>query len=141
MNLNGGSCLLPKETTTTNLLIFIVWLLNLCRNLIGQTGSGTVHKGRLWTGQDVLASYFSSPRSAINTMWFSVFLKVKFDVYAMCHLACLSMLLRVRLITQYVYLLGFQEFIVEILILSLLHHFNLVTLIGYCTDGDQMKDC
>ncbi|XWS20842.1 hypothetical protein CRYUN_Cryun30bG0003700 [Craigia yunnanensis] len=32
---------------------------------------------------------------------------------------------------------GFQEFIVEVLMLSLLHHVNLVTLIGYCTDGDQ----
>lgn len=32
---------------------------------------------------------------------------------------------------------GNQEFIVEVLMLSLLHHTNLVTLIGYCTDGDQ----
>ncbi|XWS24601.1 hypothetical protein CRYUN_Cryun28dG0117200 [Craigia yunnanensis] len=32
---------------------------------------------------------------------------------------------------------GFQEFIVEVLMLSLLHHVNLVTLIGYCTAGDQ----
>ncbi|XP_047321688.1 probable serine/threonine-protein kinase PBL21 isoform X2 [Impatiens glandulifera] len=32
---------------------------------------------------------------------------------------------------------GNQEFIVEILMLSLLHHSNLVTLLGYCTDGDQ----
>lgn len=32
---------------------------------------------------------------------------------------------------------GFQEFIVEVLMLSLLHHSNLVTLTGYCTDGDQ----
>ncbi|XP_022153154.1 probable serine/threonine-protein kinase PBL21 [Momordica charantia] len=32
---------------------------------------------------------------------------------------------------------GFQEFIVEVLMLSLLHHPNLVTLTGYCTDGDQ----
>ncbi|KAK9164715.1 hypothetical protein Syun_005617 [Stephania yunnanensis] len=32
---------------------------------------------------------------------------------------------------------GNQEFIVEILMLSLLHHPHLVNLIGYCTDGDQ----
>ncbi|GAA0144328.1 hypothetical protein LIER_04810 [Lithospermum erythrorhizon] len=32
---------------------------------------------------------------------------------------------------------GNQEFIIEVLMLSLLHHFNLVNLIGYCTDGDQ----
>ncbi|XP_051124532.1 probable serine/threonine-protein kinase PBL21 [Andrographis paniculata] len=32
---------------------------------------------------------------------------------------------------------GTQEFIVEVLMLSLLHHPNLVNLIGYCTDGDQ----
>ncbi|KAL9358255.1 hypothetical protein Peur_051508 [Populus x canadensis] len=32
---------------------------------------------------------------------------------------------------------GDQEFIVEVLMLSLLHHSNLVTLTGYCTSGDQ----
>nr|GEW68172.1 probable serine/threonine-protein kinase PBL21 [Tanacetum cinerariifolium] len=32
---------------------------------------------------------------------------------------------------------GNQEFIVEVLMLSLLRHSNLVTLTGYCTDGDQ----
>ncbi|KAB1203534.1 Serine/threonine-protein kinase PBS1 [Morella rubra] len=32
---------------------------------------------------------------------------------------------------------GNNEFLVEVLLLSLLHHSNLVTLIGYCTDGDQ----
>lgn len=32
---------------------------------------------------------------------------------------------------------GFKEFLVEVLMLSLLHHSNLVTLIGYCADGDQ----
>ncbi|KAF8406710.1 hypothetical protein HHK36_008802 [Tetracentron sinense] len=32
---------------------------------------------------------------------------------------------------------GNQEFIVEVLMLSLLHHSNLVNLIGYCTEGDQ----
>lgn len=32
---------------------------------------------------------------------------------------------------------GNREFIVEVLMLSSLHHSNLVTLTGYCTDGDQ----
>ena len=32
---------------------------------------------------------------------------------------------------------GFQEFVTEVLMLSLLHDSNLVKLIGYCTDGDQ----
>ncbi|KAH9759581.1 putative serine/threonine-protein kinase PBL21 [Citrus sinensis] len=32
---------------------------------------------------------------------------------------------------------GQAKFIVEVLMLSLLHHDNLVTLIGYCTSGDQ----
>ncbi|GLJ21463.1 hypothetical protein SUGI_0395930 [Cryptomeria japonica] len=32
---------------------------------------------------------------------------------------------------------GNREFLVEVLMLSLLHHPNLVTLIGYCADGDQ----
>ncbi|XP_010533305.1 PREDICTED: serine/threonine-protein kinase At3g07070 [Tarenaya hassleriana] len=32
---------------------------------------------------------------------------------------------------------GHREFLVEVLMLSLLHHTNLVNLIGYCADGDQ----
>lgn len=32
---------------------------------------------------------------------------------------------------------GNQEFIIEVLLLSLLHHPNLVNLIGYCAEGDQ----
>ncbi|XP_068664673.1 probable serine/threonine-protein kinase PBL25 isoform X2 [Aristolochia californica] len=32
---------------------------------------------------------------------------------------------------------GNSEFLVEVLMLSLLHHENLVNLIGYCADGDQ----
>ncbi|KAF3771835.1 Serine/threonine-protein kinase [Nymphaea thermarum] len=32
---------------------------------------------------------------------------------------------------------GNREFLVEVLMLSLLHHENLVNLIGYCSDGDQ----
>lgn len=32
---------------------------------------------------------------------------------------------------------GNREFLVEVLILSLLHHPNLVNLVGYCADGDQ----
>ncbi|XP_022738618.1 serine/threonine-protein kinase PBS1-like [Durio zibethinus] len=32
---------------------------------------------------------------------------------------------------------GNREFLVEVLILSVLHHPNLVNLIGYCADGDQ----
>ena len=32
---------------------------------------------------------------------------------------------------------GNKEFLVEVLMLSLLHHPNLVNLIGYCGDGDQ----
>lgn len=32
---------------------------------------------------------------------------------------------------------GNKEFLVEVLMLSLLHHENLVNLVGYCADGDQ----
>nr|CAB3455400.1 unnamed protein product [Digitaria exilis] len=32
---------------------------------------------------------------------------------------------------------GNREFLVEVLMLSLLHHPNLVSLIGYCADGEQ----
>jgi serine/threonine protein kinase len=32
---------------------------------------------------------------------------------------------------------GNKEFLVEVLMLSFLHHQNLVNLVGYCADGDQ----
>lgn len=32
---------------------------------------------------------------------------------------------------------GHREFLVVVLMLCLLHHQNLVNLIGYCADGDQ----
>lgn len=32
---------------------------------------------------------------------------------------------------------GNREFLVEVLILSLLHHPNLVNLVGYCAEGEQ----
>lgn len=32
---------------------------------------------------------------------------------------------------------GNKEFLVEVLMLTLLHHHNLVNLVGYCADGDQ----
>ncbi|XP_018437426.1 probable serine/threonine-protein kinase PBL23 [Raphanus sativus] len=32
---------------------------------------------------------------------------------------------------------GNREFLVEVMLLSLLHHQNLVNLVGYCADGDQ----
>jgi len=35
------------------------------------------------------------------------------------------------------FLRGNREFLVEVLMLSLLHHPNLVNLIGYCADADQ----
>jgi serine/threonine-protein kinase PBS1 len=36
---------------------------------------------------------------------------------------------------------GNKEFLVEVLMLSLLHHQNLVNLVGYCADGDQRLLC
>lgn len=32
---------------------------------------------------------------------------------------------------------GNREFLVEVMMLSLLHHQNLVSLVGYCSEGDQ----
>ncbi|KAK6257007.1 hypothetical protein QUC31_000466 [Theobroma cacao] len=76
-------------------------------NLLGEGGFGRVFKGRLETGE--------------ASCCVSLFLIFIVAVKQLNHDG----------------LQGYQEFIVEVLMLSLLHHVNLVTLIGYCTAGDQ----
>ncbi|KAL0918764.1 hypothetical protein M5K25_010796 [Dendrobium thyrsiflorum] len=63
---------------------------------LGEGGFGSVHKGRLETGEIVAVKQLD--RNGLQ---------------------------------------GNKEFLVEVLMLSLLHHPNLVNMIGYCADGDQ----
>ncbi|XP_020593132.1 probable serine/threonine-protein kinase PBL7 isoform X2 [Phalaenopsis equestris] len=63
---------------------------------LGEGGFGSVHKGRLETGETVAVKLLD--RNGLQ---------------------------------------GNKEFLVEVLMLSLLHHPNLVNMIGYCADGDQ----
>ncbi|KAK3006175.1 hypothetical protein RJ639_015711 [Escallonia herrerae] len=81
-------------------------------NLIGEGGFGRVFRGRLESGE------------ASHLFLFSGRLINYIPIVAIKQLNLSG-------------LQGNQEFIVEVLMLSLLHHPNLVTLIGYCTDGDQ----
>ncbi|KAL5984369.1 hypothetical protein ACLOJK_018473 [Asimina triloba] len=76
-------------------------------DMIGEGGFGRVYKGRLESGQ------------AID------------GVLLICQqVVAIKQLNREGL-------QGNHEFLVEVLMLSLLHHPNLVNLIGYCADGDQ----
>ncbi|XP_050384199.1 probable serine/threonine-protein kinase PBL7 [Argentina anserina] len=52
------------------------------------------------------------------------------------HLECINQVVAIKQLDRNG-LQGNREFLVEVLMLSLLHHPNLVNLLGYCADGDQ----
>ncbi|KAF7112256.1 hypothetical protein RHSIM_RhsimUnG0252000 [Rhododendron simsii] len=84
-------------------------------SLVGEGGFGRVYKGHIESLNQVLSLSLSLSLSHTHTHIVDVAVK-QLDRN------------------------GFQgnrEFLVEVLLLSLLHHTNLVNLVGYCADGDQ----
>jgi serine/threonine-protein kinase PBS1 len=100
------------------------------QSFLGEGGFGRVYKGRLETTGQVLYYNFSFYASSIiQIIWIgdhSVLMFVHLPIQAVA----VKQLDRNGL-------QGNREFLVEVLMLSLLHHPNLVSLIGYCADGDQ----
>ncbi|CAD5174906.1 unnamed protein product [Musa acuminata subsp. malaccensis] len=76
-------------------------------NLIGEGGFGRVYRGRIDSGQ-------ASP----------------------CFSSCFCLVVAIKQLNRDG-LQGNKEFLVEVLMLIVLRHPNLVSLIGYCADGDE----
>ena len=91
---------------------------------LGEGGFGCVYKGRLETTGQVQ---------------FYIYVRLTDELFSLMTLQFFIHLYQVVAVKQLDRngLQGNREFLVEVLMLSLLHHPNLVNLIGYCADGDQ----
>lgn len=94
--------------------------------LLGEGGFGRVYKGHLDQTNQVRVSFFFFFSKSNSKQ----ILKEKHAHTFFLQMVAVKQLDRNGL-------QGNREFLVEVLMLSLLHHQNLVNLIGYCADGEQ----